>query len=147
MSVASGYRLIKVPIKPSGQTTGQWTGSNVNNPITYLDRGVYNITYNCVIQPSVGTLTSVLGIITENALYPQAGYNELVSSARTGTQGTGGGVTPISFSIQNNIVIQNDNTPIFLYMIVALGGGTTWGVPLGQPQYNDYMNYICIVPC
>jgi hypothetical protein len=146
MSVASGLTLIKVPLKISGQTTGQWTGSTNTNPITYLDKGTYNLTYNCVMQASVGTITSLAGIITKTALYAQPGYIELLASAKNGNLGTGG-ITPNSFSIQNNVYIDADNTPIFLYLIVTLAGGTTWGIPLGTSQYDAYVNYLCIVKC
>lgn len=145
MSVASGLDVIQIPIKPSNQTTSLWTGSSpTSSPITYLNKGTYNITYNCMIQASVGTLTNCFGIITKNALFAQPNYVELTASCKTGGLGAGG-VGPLGFSIQNNIVITQDNTPIYLYLAVTISGGSTWGVPLGVTQYNSHMNYVCIV--
>lgn len=141
MSVKTNLITYKIPIKPSNQTTSSW--SDMSTPITYLNKGTYNFTYNCMLQSSVGTLTSVLAIITRNALFPNAGYVELVASNKTGGMGSGG-TTPLGVSIQNNLYIDTDNTPIYLYLVVNISGGTTWGVPIGTNQYNDHMNYVMI---
>jgi hypothetical protein len=139
---SNGLDLIRIPIKPVNQLGNQWTGSPT--PVTFLNKGTYNITYNCAIQPSVGTMSNCYGIITTTALYGGVGYKEILASVKTGAMGTGSGVTPLGFSIQNNIIIQNDNTPIYLDLSVTISGGAIWGVPL-TANYNSHMNYICIV--
>ena len=142
MSVKSSLDVIRIPIKASNQVGNTWTGSV--NPVTVLNSGTYNFTYNCAIQPSVGQMSSCYALITANALYPNAGYLEILSSVKTGAQGTGSGVTPLGFSIQNNVYITNDNTPIYVNLSVTVSGGAVWGVPL-TANYNDHMNYLCII--
>lgn len=145
MSISSGLQIIRIPIKPILQTTSLWTGSSPTSPpIAILDKGNYNITYACALQPSVGTLTNCFGIISKNAVFGQPGYVELCASAKTGGLGTLSGTTPNGFCIQNNVYIDTDNTPIYLYLAVTIGGGSIWGIPLAT-QYDTHMNYITFI--
>lgn len=142
MSVKCTIPFIKIPIKPVGQTTSQWTGNLT--PITYLNRGTYNFMYNYAIQPSVGTMTNTLAILTYNNAWAQPGFKEISFGPKTGTLGAGN-IGIIIANLTNNIVIQNDNTPIYVSIQVTVGGGTTWGVPLGTTQYDEHMNHVCIL--
>lgn len=142
MSVKTSAVFIKIPIRPSGQTTSQWTGNLT--PITYLNKGTYNFNYNYALQASVGTMTNTLAILTYNNAWAQPNFKEISFGPKTGTFGAGNTGIIIT-NLTNNIVIQNDNTPIYVSIQVTIGGGTTWGVPLGTTQYNDHMNCVTII--
>ena len=142
MSVKTSIPFIKIPIRPTGQTTSQWT-ENLT-PITYLNRGTYNFNYTYAIQASVGTMTNTLAILTQINAWAQPGFKEISFGPKTGTFGAGNTGIIIT-NLTNNVVIQNDNTPIYLSIQVTIGGGTIWGVPVGNTQYNDHMNCVCIL--
>lgn len=142
MSVKTSIQFIKIPIKPINQNTSQWTGNLT--PITYLNRGTYNFMYNYAIQPSIGTMDNTLAILTEVNAWAQPGFKEISFGSKTGTFGAGNTGIIIT-NLTNNVVIQNDNTPIYLSLQVTVSGGTIWGIPAGTTQYDEHINYVCIL--
>ena len=143
MSTSEGFPIIRIPIKPVGQTVAQWSGSST--PITSLDIGSYLITYNCAVVSSDSSMSNMYGIITKDALFGQPGWDVICASCKYNALGTVLGTTPLGFSISNSVYINTNNTPIYLELSVTKSAPpSTWGIPSGT-QYNDNMNYITIV--
>lgn len=137
MSVKTSLISIRIPIKPGNQT------SNYQSFVTYLNTGSYVFTYNYAFKAIAGNITSTQGIVTCIAPYGSIGFQEICASPKTGTMGTPG-TSIFAQSIQNNVFIVNDNTPIYVSLFMTLTAFTTWTIPTGT-NYNDNMNYISII--
>ena len=137
MSVKNNLISIRIPIKPGNQT------ANYNTLVTYLNKGAYVFTYNYAFKAIAGNLTSTQAIVTSIAPYGTIGNLEIMSSPKTGGMGTPGTGVFIQ-SIQNNVFIPNDNTPIYVNLFMTYTAFTTWTIPTGT-NYNDNMNYISII--
>jgi hypothetical protein len=140
MSVASGLKVLRIPIKIVGQTAGQWSGNNT--PVTYLKKGTYLICYNVAFQVSVGSM-SICQVILTQGLPFNSGGKELCG-CKVNQLGTVAGTTPNGFCLQNTINIQNDNTPVYVGCFNTIAGGSVWGVP-PNTQYDAFMNVLSIV--
>ena len=137
MSVKTSLISIRIPIKPGNQT------SNYQSFVTYLNIGSYVFTYNYAFKAIAGNLTSTQGIVTCIAPYGSIGFQEICASPKTGPMGTPG-TSVFAQSLQNNVFIVNDNTPIYVSLFMTLTAFTTWTIPTGT-NYNDNMNYISII--
>ena len=139
MSVSSGLNVKRLPIIPLNQITPNWTGNNT--PITYLNKGIYLIMYNFGFQPTVGAITSTFVSITKNQPYGVAGYQELLSSPETGQMG---GAVMIQ-SIMNSVVIDADNTPIYLNITNTITAGTNWAIQINNQKYTKFFNRVVLI--
>ena len=139
MSAGSGIPIISCLIRPTNQTGNTWTDNTV--PVTYLDKGSYSILYNYGFVATAGSITSVLSVITIDGPLGTPSAQEIASNSPTGPMG--GGV--FIQSIQNNIYIENDNTPIYLGIIVSFTSGTIWGWQQANTKYAKYYNRINIL--
>jgi len=137
MSVKTSLISIRIPIKPGNQT------ANYQSFVTYLNTGAYVFTYNYAFKAIAGNLTSTQGIVTCIAPYGSIGFQEICASPKTGPMGTPG-TSVFAQSLQNNVFIVNDNTPIYVSLFMTLTAFTTWTIPTGT-NYNDNMNYISII--
>lgn len=137
MSVKASLVVLRLPIKPLNQV------ANYNTLVTYLNKGTYLVTYNLALQAIAGNLTSVQGFVSSVAPYGSAGTLELCAGPKTGPMGTAG-TAVFCQSIQNNVVIANDNTPIYINLFMNYTAFTTWQIATSA-RYNDHMNYITIV--
>lgn len=142
MSVASGLKVLRIPIKPIAQTTGAFNNNGNNIPVTYLDKGAYMFCYNVAWVVSVGSMSICQSIITEGLPFNSGGKS--ITGCKVNQMGTVGGTTPNGFCLQNQVYIQNDNTPIYVGAFNTLAGGSLWGVP-PSTQYDDFMNVLFIV--
>ena len=139
MSAGSGIPIISCLIRPTNQTGNNWVGNTT--PVTYLDKGSYSILYNYGFVATVGSITSVLSVITIDGPLGTPSAQEIASNSPTGPMG--GGV--FIQSIQNNIYIEQDNTPIYLGIIVSFTAGTIWGWQQANTKYAKYYNRINIL--
>ncbi len=139
MSVATGLEVQRIPIIPLNQTTGDWTGNGV--PITYLNKGVYSIMYNYGFNANAGSITSTFAMITSNQPYLTAGYKTLVSSPYTGLMGSAVFIQ----SMMNNVVIDTDNTPIYLTITNTITAGTNWSIQINNQKYTQFFNRVVII--
>ena len=139
MSVASGLPYSIIPIKPTNQITANWTGNNTQ--ITTLNKGEYLISYTYAFGVTAGVLTSTSGIVTRDQPFGTPGSVTLVSNSQTGIMGGG----TIIQSMSNVVIIDNDNTAIYLAIQNTINIGTTWGVQISTAKFGKYLNYLCIV--
>ena len=137
MSVKASLVSIRIPFKPLNQI------ANYNALVTYLNKGTYLVTYNLALQAIAGNLTSVQGIVSCVAPYGNPGTLEICAGPKTGAMGTPG-TAVFCQSIQNNVVIANDNTPIYINLFMNYTAFTTWQIATSA-RYNDHMNYLTIV--
>ena len=139
MSVSSGLNAKRISILPLNQITPNWTGNNT--PVTYLSKGVYLIMYNFGFQATVGAITSTFVSITKNQPYGVLDYQELVSSPETGQMG--GGV--LIQSIMNSVVIDADNTPIYVNITNTITAGTNWAIQINNQKYTKFFNRVVTI--
>jgi hypothetical protein len=140
MSVASGFKVYRIPIKPVGQLTGAWTGNTT--AVTYLDKGNYVLCFNYAWQVTVGSMSICQCIITKDLPFNSGGSE--ICGQKQNQMGTVGGTTPNGTCLQSNFRITADNTPIFVGSFNTLAGGSVWGVPANQ-QYDQFMNVLTII--
>jgi hypothetical protein len=136
---SSGIPVIRIPIRPVGQTTGSWTQQNVAQ--TYLDKGAYIMGINIAWQITVGSMSTCQCIITQDLPFNSGG--KTIMGVKSNQMGTVGATTPNGFCLQNTIYIRNDNTPIYVGTFNSIAGGSTWGVP-ASAQYDDFVNVLWI---
>lgn len=139
MSVASGLEVQRISIIPLNQTTANWTGNGT--PITYLNRGTYSIMYNYGFNANAGSITSTFACITSNQPYLTAGYKTLVSNSDTGTMGAGVFIQ----SMMNNVIIDTDNTAIYLTITNQITVGTNWSIQINNQKYTKFFNRVSII--
>lgn len=140
MSVASGLKVFRIPLKIVGQTGSQWTGNNT--AVTYLNKGTYVLCYNYMFQVTVGSMSLCQSIITKGLPF-NSGGKELCGQKQN-QMGTVGGTTPNGTCLQSNIIITENNTPIFVGIFNTLAGGSVWGVP-ANAQYDQFMNVLTFI--
>jgi len=136
MSVKTSLISIRIPVKPGTQA------ANYNSLVTYLNKGTYVFMYNYALQAIAGNITSTQGIVSSIAPYGSVGNLEICASPKTGAMGTPGTGVFVQ-SIQNNVYIPNDNTPIYVNLFMTYTALTTWTI--AGNKYNDNMNYISII--
>lgn len=132
-------------IFPSGQVTSSWTGNNAI--IGYINAGSYIIIYNPALRAgsSSSGITSTQFIVTINAAYGSAGYEEILATAKSGPMGCAP-TNIFNGSFQNEVKILNNNTPIYVNMQLSILALTTWGIPTNTSQYNSYCNRLIFIP-
>lgn len=134
MSIKTGFKSIRVPvIIPNTQPNGTWTG--VNTPITYLNKGVYFCNYNPSVA-TVGGATLISGLLAVSSVLPWTDVNTniIMSSPNIGNLTTSATI-PLYQNMCNVVIIDTDNTPIYLYITVTVNLGN-WGTTIANNQNN-----------
>ena len=134
MASRTGYQTIFLkPNVPNTQPSGVWSG--VATPITYLDRGTYLCNFNVsyIVGSGVGNITQTLTAVTADLQWTDVNCNIITSTPNTGALGSTL-TQPLRQVISNIFTLENNNTPIFLYLECSLTG--TWGLTTVEPNLN-----------
>lgn len=130
MSIVSGLSNTKIPLfigtQAAPNATGAWNLSGQGNTVqfTTINRGTYFLNWSPRPQPANGanTVTQYQFAVTINQPFGVAGSVILATSPLCGAIGQTAG-NAVTWPLSNVFTITADNTPVYVYLNVAVVGG------------------------